>query len=845
MVNDERRLQKGNNSNGSASNDRSDSKSFLGPEPSTKIVQSPGEYHAKLPRPQRVPSSVPENNEGHLVIDGASSNNQRTDIPHTVDLALDETKTRKKRKLSSNDNSFLPSAIDRSLDNEDELGSRLDSAPLFKKYKEPSSRIHRESAQASYDLKRSTSPSSPPKTHRFLKKSEKEIASGEKASKNSVPKKSRTAILPMTIEQPNGLSVSRAGRDSIAEACDSRRIASTDSEAWHYGNNLPTTPPPSTPIIVSESPGNFTSPRQRELWNALLPKTHQDFTLSHLHLSSPESRQLNVVVPPGQPMISPRSIAKYRKTQTSNRRKKLVDNLQCIDRTTNNVHAVSKNGPGAADDDVENVSAANSLKIDGSNEDLQSQGTDAVEGQSDRVLSRGEHQAALSSGGLKVTYAYQRSYLTSNDLSESALPEVPLEDSTDAHMTSSQPSGRYLTPRLFDEQGESDEQVIGGISHGGSMRTIHELREAGNSVRQLSDMEAIFDDLDRRHEVPVSLRRGRLMDLTHELQEPSYCRTFIDQGFLPRLLGHTNSSDDAIVDVLLAAIILCLISIPPSGQDISHMSEAQVVQFLTSCLDRDQELLNLARHRGLNMSKVAQSEFRQTCDYLRRSPLWRGQTPLRLTGRLLALQALEYLVRRMREAGCKAEILPQKTLRRIASVLPTDRSNAVSLQRTKDIFYDIFLAVSILESCTISDVSLTEEQWTGEILEQVINLLPNLNDPPGIDISSTHTLALRLYLNLTNNNPRLCKAFARSEVISAIFSIIDSHFKELVDTEMKCRSASLLDNLILSLGSLINLSEWCDDVRALVMTLKLGQSTYLELLLRWFLSGRERAGEVK
>lgn len=374
------------------------------------------------------------------------------------------------------------------------------------------------------------------------------------------------------------------------------------------------------------------------------------------------------------------------------------------------------------------------------------------------------------------------------------------------------------------------------------MRSIHELREAGGNVRLVSELEAILDDIDDRPLVSATLWRSRMSDLVIKLQEPSSCRTFIDSGFESRLLAHVSSNEDLITDSLLAVAILQLLIGPSSIPALAQISSARVVNFLIRLLGVDVDLKTSARLRQYKLSKLAQQEYRTLCDSLLGSTGWRAGQPPFLSCHVLALQCLEHLVRQTREARLLSEIVSAGAICRIIDTsIPSFSTPPPSPTVTRIISLE--LAVSILELSTIRHVAeYGERLWAGETLERIIGLLPLLASWKQEQYSELLSKTLRLYLNLTNNNTGLCEDFSTPDITAVLFKSIITNFELLSDP--KCDRVLVLDLLILSLASCINLAESSEIMRCLVWKLHYDSKSYLDVLLDLFTARSQCASQV-
>lgn len=439
----------------------------------------------------------------------------------------------------------------------------------------------------------------------------------------------------------------------------------------------------------------------------------------------------------------------------------------------------------------------------------------------------------------RATYSSQRSYLAPDMVDDTSTFGVPPNDG-------GQKLKKRLRPETMSLETEYPESVHDSEfdgSQSNAMRTVHELRESGENARHLNDIEALFDDIDGQSLASISLKRRRLLDLIHRLHDPTFCRLMFDQGFDHRLLAESASrGNDAVADALLAVAVLCFVAMPSRRQAASIACDLQIADFFAAKLNCDQDLLGLIRNRRSNLSKQDQLDLKgYFFDGLRNSPVWRSGAPVRPSVRLIALQGLEHFIRTRREIGSKIEILPLETIWQLVQVL-------VSAQKTAspgvDLLLEVRLAISILESYTISGADHGDQQWTESLLKPLTIVLSWLTFVPDADGAETRRLTIRLYLNLTNNNPRLCEAFAGHEVLRTMLSVVDSHFQMLSDRKQGLSGSHVLDTLILALGTLINLVEWSPTVRGMMTSTDDQDNCHLRTIVKLFVARRNAIDEV-
>lgn len=599
-----------------------------------------------------------------------------------------------------------------------------------------------------------------------------------------------------------------------------------------------------TPPRVTTANG-ITTPRQRELWNKLLKDGAEQSIFT-----SPNSIGIAIEYQDTKSIQKPstraeRSILMKPVYKNSHKRRRLVDNLLGDDNdlyyTDDSSQAevdVSFNLRFADSGTCGALSESDPVTINAKKMDLQDH---------PRVLPSHSQSASLhQGGGPKVTYARQRSYLTDDDIGQTGVFDTPImndlvSETKKRRQATSEVASRFLPQgTLVEDQNDLTE------SQASTMRSIHELREAGGNARVFSEMEAMLDDIDEASGMSPTIKCSRLLYLAIKLQEPSFCRLFIDQGLNQRLFDHFKSANDNLVEALFAVILLYLLATSTSMFKLSHVNDSSVKEFLVGLLNKDQDLIISLSSRSSNLSKAVHTEFKNLWEsLLLKSTAWRAGRPMVLTPCVISLQCLEYLVRHAREMGSVNALLSQADIRSVVRILKPDSSGSV-LQPSSFSMVEMHLSVSILESCTISNgIPCEETPWTGHTLDTIVGLLPMLDCWIKEDMGTLRTLTLRLYLNLTNNNPKLCKAFARPDVIGSMLSIIVSHFQHLSENNMLHKPEVLLDNLILSLGSMINLAEWCDTVRPLALSLRSGNTCFLDTLVQLFASKQRKAAEVR
>lgn len=441
----------------------------------------------------------------------------------------------------------------------------------------------------------------------------------------------------------------------------------------------------------------------------------------------------------------------------------------------------------------------------------------------------------LQGGRLKVTYARQRSFV--NDDASGAAVDTAI--STDPPRL--QATWESAESDIQIKLDENSENLVN--SQSSTMRSIYELRKAGSNARTVSNMEAVLDDI--KGETGVSLERkiSKLLELILKLQDMPYCRLFIEQALDLRLLSCLDSDNSTVVKALVGAAILHLLAPSNCLSKLYQTKDPRLSKLLLELLDQDGNLKILVKKAGFMKPGIERENFEISWENLIKSAAWGGHRPLVVTARAVGLRCLEHLARHTHDSSQPAGGISPNVFWKVAQAL--DPKNFVSVHEPNPrSLLDLQLALSILEIYTIGKGSVIEEMiWRGETIEHLKSFLPRLSTWREDQIGKLKTLTLRLYLNLMNNRPKLCEAFATTDNINTLLTIVVSNFRCLAqescdDTEV------LLDNLILALGSMINLAEWCPTAPQLIMSLRLENSNFLDVLLALYKSKQAEAQEV-
>ena len=609
------------------------------------------------------------------------------------------------------------------------------------------------------------------------------------------------------------------------------RSPSQESESIGSGLSVvsPRTPPRRIPI------GEETSPKRKI--SELFPHPHLKFLspggldIPNLHITAIEYRAPHRNTGSGR--------LQRENVERAPIRTKLKDRL-VSSKSHFNASTGEVLGPINPDDHRSESSAPSSSSEDCRTSaylDLQSQSNSHSIGSQSKLS---DTVAPVQSRGLKVTYA-ARNRTVLKDETEDLLLSLPVIDASDT------PRSRRVVNVLESPKPKSSQQSSHALddldeAQTGSLKSIHELREAGVNARVMREMEAVLDDID--NSTTVSQKRSALIDLAMKLKTQSFSQQITNSGLETRLLQYMVPDPDTISEMLLTIILLEIISGLASSHLVSQLNQPSLLKFVSRNLDVDDELMTLSKERKSNMSKSLQGEVRKICISLKDSTVWREGRPKRLTGRIISLQCLEYLVRRIRESGSMQEILSQEAVEKLISILKPLPSISDPASNT---MFEVQLALSTLESSTIITTlpkEVPEYLWTSSSIYKLANFLVSICGWTSTSMAQIWCLTLRLCINLTNGNASTCDIFSIYEVIEGVVGMVQSGFQQLSIELSEDVQGLTVDSLILSLGFLIHLAENKEKTRKLFLLRSEGSTDPLNVLLDLFAARLQSAFEV-
>ncbi|KAJ8118274.1 hypothetical protein OPT61_g715 [Boeremia exigua] len=632
------------------------------------------------------------------------------------------------------------------------------------------------------------------------------------------PRRTRTRTLPVASHP-----VISKGQSSPAIL---RRMLPTESDSMMSYENATTEVPASddtmydipdpttTPLRVTplrksttSMPGSVT-PRQKDLFSTLLgdsaaPKTPAS-ALASLQLTDKKPKSLLGTLARSKSDIS---------HSDQSRRPRLIDTLKDED--------YSSEEDDSESDDAADNHFTEDVEMDNDKTPVQAKrtlviGRDEADSQTNGATTADSQTSQTTSGAVtrpRLTYASHRSYLQEANSEGDLLGSMDLDDgwkldsqtvSTDDEEPTSQP------------------------------RTHHELRKHGQNTMFSWDMEESIREISNASN--KSMQRSAMMDLCTKMTDAGFVNQLLDSGFMHKLLENMTSYDDVIFNFLAAAAVLFILDTKPAFLVVDQMNRSGIATMVVKIVDKDADILRIARDRKSNMSKIALESLADFRALVLASKAWPFTTLDKMSPQLLALRVIDLLFQSLRESGSTEVLL---TAVDVSTVVNVCSKLSTRVEATPSSGHDVLaldLAVSALEIASFTDQN--HSTWPVKILQQLSSALPVFFQN---DTLMRTVEAMKLCMNLTNNKPKFCQPFCTQAFVGSLMGLIVARFGRLYTGERDPEDrAKLLADLTLGLGAMINLAELNDKVRLNAIR----DTESVETLVKIFVSGAERADEA-
>ncbi|KAJ5402989.1 uncharacterized protein N7487_008885 [Penicillium crustosum] len=341
----------------------------------------------------------------------------------------------------------------------------------------------------------------------------------------------------------------------------------------------------------------------------------------------------------------------------------------------------------------------------------------------------------------------------------------------------------------------------------GSVRSIHELRQAGGNARYRGAVESIFEDIEDPQN-SLSGRCNAFLQLCGKLLDTGLKRRFVECNFDKRLVD-CLSMDLQVVPTILA---FCAYALASSDGHMSYVLATsawpKLLDASPALLDMQDDILVTARAQASGLSRPLQKTFQNTIPQIA-SMLFPDTALSKLSPCTLTFYCLRSTISTMQTKG-ENPSLSTSLLKPLVQALVSESQRCVSLKKIHPESSQILcMGFSILEASTASAESLTKEHW-------------GILDP----LSELHSLL---------STPPLCDRFANPEMVGGLVHIASANFGDLTEDALGQANNSL-DSVILALGALINLTEQSEASRSIFLHSAGSSKPFLDQLLHLFMA---------
>jgi len=456
------------------------------------------------------------------------------------------------------------------------------------------------------------------------------------------------------------------------------------------------------------------------------------------------------------------------------------------------------------------------------------------------VKERREQPASRT--GTMITYGKQRSYLSEMvtddltslnapsiaDLVDPAVPAIPVLNNN------------FCSQKSQEDLGRDDDQPVGTI------RSIHELRQAGVNARFQSNLDSIFEDVEASGQTSKARRIRGLISLSEKFVEPGFSQQFCESNMHQRLATCAVERTDILNSLLSTAAVLILFgSCQPPVKVFQQMFDAVILSASQLLLETEKYpkfVKGIAKDRKQNLSGATCRDILDFHETLLKSSAWDLDHPGELTPQLIALRSIELAVCGLRELGDFTTILPPSAFEKLVIVIDRLVVQASVEFPSSGSSMALTLALSILEYSALS-VGKDEYHESAKRLVVLGRLLSSIGVQSRCKVQQ---LTLRLVLSLTNRNEKLCDSLGQSSLFFAIFDIVRNDFTGLTvraDNGEDLDEATL-ESVILALGALINFAECSSSSRLVMDKIHTTSGCMTEWLVQTFNNRAGKAEEV-
>ncbi|KEF61640.1 uncharacterized protein A1O9_03208 [Exophiala aquamarina CBS 119918] len=396
------------------------------------------------------------------------------------------------------------------------------------------------------------------------------------------------------------------------------------------------------------------------------------------------------------------------------------------------------------------------------------------------------------------TYAKQRSHLS---------------DMLDGLESTSQPSSQqsYSQPTSFTslasqmDLGLDDDSDEAGTFK--QPKSIHELRRAGAITKFDNELSTVLDEIESGLKSP---RIRGLIQLLEKLADITFLAHFQDSGWFSQFSDCAGAS----LDEVSATLMIVVFQRMTSAIHVSPKTSAQILDALyrlpRSLAVTNRPLSKVAKDRRQNLPKILLTEL---TEYERTASSQADHPPFPIS--LIFFTALESTLRTLIKHGERFQPLPSSLVEDLLLALATIQQALSQGSGGEESLRILNILLSTLEIASFNHdlVALIENSPQFPALRESLTGL--LKWGHQAQQSQLEQACLKFIVSLSNNQPNICQEFAKEQLISGVYSVVDDHFCRVAASAVQAQELDgvKLDAAVLALGCLLNFADCADAAR--------------------------------
>jgi hypothetical protein len=367
----------------------------------------------------------------------------------------------------------------------------------------------------------------------------------------------------------------------------------------------------------------------------------------------------------------------------------------------------------------------------------------------------------------------------------------------------------------------------------GSIRSIHELRQAGGNARYRGAVESIFEDIEDVQN-SMSGRCSAFLQLCGKLLDAKLKRRFVECNFDKRLVD-CLSIDLQMVPTVLAFCAYAL------GSSDGHMSYVlatlawpKLVELSPMLLEIRDDMSQVAKVQAHGLTRPLQKTIQNIVPRVSEMLFSATASPT-LSPCTLALYCLKATISTMQTKSESLGAIPTSLSKSLMRILLSESKHCIAHNGIPaESSQTLCMVFSVLEALTVSAGSLKDEHRDiMEPLSTLHGLFYLQSERADVVGQQIQPLYIRVILNVTNSNPAICDEFATQEIVGGLVHMVSANFGDLTEDALGQENNSL-DSVILALGALINLTEQSEASRSIFLHSTGSRKSFLDHLLHLF-----------